>query len=260
MKSKLSLLIISKNAQGLIEKTINSVKGLVDEIIVIDNDSTDKTAEIATRLGAIVFQRFEEDLGKQRKYGLEKCQGEWVLVLDTDEYLSENLRREIKNLFSKRQLLLQKFNGFFIPFQNHFLNRPIKHGGENYKMLRLFKKKAVYINPALVHERFVIKKGQAGELQGKIYHYSYRTLGQMFKKFTLYAIREAKQKWQKGESSSLKKIFSYPPHMFWARFIEDKGYKDGLFRLPLDIGFAYMEFLTYFLLLLYELTPRRKWM
>lgn len=248
MKSKLSLLTITKNAQGLIEKTLESVKGLVDEIIIIDNCSTDKTVEIAKKYGAKVYLHHEEDLGKQKRYGLGKCKGEWVLVLDADEYLSESLRKEIKELFVIRYSLLGKYDGFYIPFQNHFLSQSIKYGGENYKMLRLFKKNAVYINPALVHERFEINKGKVGKLRGKIYHHSYRSLWQTYKKFTDYAIREAKQKFNNGEKSSLKKIFLYPLHMFWARFVEDRGYKDGLFRIPLDLGFAYMEFLTYIFL------------
>ena len=74
----------------------------------------------------------------------------------------------------------------------------------------------------------------------------------MFGKFTDYAKREARQKINKGEKSSIKKIVFYPLHMFWARFIKDKGYKDGIFRIPLDVGFAYMEFLTYVLILFYR--------
>ncbi|PIZ67364.1 hypothetical protein COY12_02075 [Candidatus Roizmanbacteria bacterium CG_4_10_14_0_2_um_filter_33_96] len=58
----------------------------------------------------------------------------------------------------------------------------------------------------------------------------------------------AKEKYLSGEKSSFKKVFIYPIHMFWARFITDKGYEDGLFRIPLDLGFAYMEFVTYFML------------
>ena len=75
----------------------------------------------------------------------------------------------------------------------------------------------------------------------------------MFIKFTDYAIREAKQKARKHEKSSLKKIFLYPLHMFWARFFKDKGYRDGIRRIILDAGFAYMELLTYSALLLYNL-------
>ena len=67
----------------------------------------------------------------------------------------------------------------------------------------------------------------------------------MFLKFTDYGVRMAKEKYFAGERSSFKKIFFYPAHLFWARFISDKGYEDGLFRIPLDLLFAYMESVTY---------------
>lgn len=70
----------------------------------------------------------------------------------------------------------------------------------------------------------------------------------MFKKFTDYGVRMAKEKYSANEKSSFRKIFIYPAHMFWARFIKDEGHLDGLFRIPLDLGFAYMEFVTYIFL------------
>ena len=99
-----------------------------------------------------------------------------------------------------------------------------------------------------IHYVWTVSSGRIGQLKNKINHYSYRNLINIYKKFTNYAIQEARLKKKAGEKTSLKKIFLYPLHMFWARFIKDKGYKDGLFRIPLDFGFAYMEFLTYFLL------------
>ncbi len=253
MKVYLSLLMITKNGEKTIEKTLYSVKNLVDEIVIVDNYSSDKTITIAKEYQSKVFFYKGKDLGKQAKLGLNKCQGEWILVLDSDEYLSSKLKREIKKILDVRYSMLQKYTGFYIPFQNYFLGRPVMYGGENYKMLRLFKKDSVDIKPAIVHHKYFIKKGKIGYLKAKIIHHSYRSLPQMIEKFTEYARREAKQKLKRGEKSSLKKIFFYPLHMFWARFIEDKGYKDGLFRIPLDLGFAYMEFLTYFFLFIFKL-------
>ena len=243
MKNRLSLLMITKNADELLEKSLTSVIGLVDEIIIVDNYSSDKTVMIAKKFGAKIYFYKEENLGKQRRFGLGKVSNDWVLVLDADEIISARLRAEIK--------LKAKYDGFYIPFQNHFLGKQLRYGGEDYKKLILFKKNKVKIKAALVHEKFEVI-GRIGYLKNKIYHYSYRSLWQMFRKFSDYAIREAKQKSKNGEKSSLKKIFLYPSHMFWARFIKDKGYKDGLFRIPLDLGFAYMEFLTYSTLRVYE--------
>jgi glycosyltransferase involved in cell wall biosynthesis len=251
MKNKLSLLMITKNGQELIEKSLTSVIGLVDEIAIIDNYSSDRTVTIAKKFGARIYFNREENLGKQRRFGLDKVSNDWVLVLDSDEIVSEKLAKEIK-----LKIVYSENYGYYIPFQNHFLGRPLRYGGENYKKLILFRKKSVKIHPSMVHEKFELKQGRAGYLKNKIYHYSYRSLWQMFRKFSDYAIREAKQKSKDGEKSSFKKIFLYPPHLFWARFIKDKGYKDGIFRIPLDLGFAYMEFLTYFLLFFYSVYPK----
>lgn len=239
MEQNISLLMIVKNASSTIEKSLMSVQGLVDTIVVVDNFSTDKTVQIAKKYGAKVYFYKGESLGEQRAYGLNKCRTEWVLVLDSDETVTSELKREIKS-----KLQNPNIKGFLIPFQNHLFGHPIKYGGEDYKMLRLFRKDQAKITPDLVHEKFAVS-GKISFLKNKINHYSYRSLGQMYRKFTDYAVREAKQKQMLGEKSSLKKIFLYPPHMFWARFIKDKGYKDGIYRIPLDLGFGYMEFVTY---------------
>ena len=120
----------------------------------------------------------------------------------------------------------------------------------------LFRTKEGFSTEDEIHAVYKIKTGKIGQFKNKIDHYSYRSLSQLFIKFTNYAIREARQKKSRGEKSSLKKVFLYPAHLFWARFIKDKGYKDGLFRIPLDLGFAYMEFLTYFLLFFYSVHPK----
>ncbi len=244
MKTKLSLLMITKNAGELLEKSLTSVIGLVEEIVIIDNYSSDKTVIIAKKFRTKIYFNRELDLGKQRGFGLDKVSNDWILVLDSDEVVTQKLAKEIKLKIENCKL---KIDGYYIPFQNHFLGRKIRYGGENYKKLILFKKNKVKIKAALVHEKFEVI-GKIGYLKNKIYHYSYRSFWQMYKKFTDYAIREIKQKLKKNEKSSFKKIFFYPIHMFWTRFIKDKGYKDGLFRIPLDLGFAYMEFVTYFVL------------
>lgn len=252
MIKKLSVLIISKNSASVIQKTLESVKKLTSEIVVIDNYSTDKTREIAKKYNARIFLSKENNLGKQKAYGLTKIKTPWVLLLDSDEVVSPKLAQEIKKTLAKKVGNV----GFYIPYQNHLFGKPLKYGGENYKMLRLFKKDVAIVKKLPLHEKVVIKKGSLGELKNKIYHYSYRSCWQILLKFTDYAIRDYQLKCEKREKSSFAKIVLYPLHMFYARFIKDKGYKDGLFRIPLDLGFAYMEFLTYFLLAFANLKKR----
>ncbi len=253
MSAKLSVLMITKNAAETLEKSLASVKKIADEIIIVDSMSTDRTVEIAKNYLAKVYVKEFTDIGKQRIFGLSKAKGKWVLILDCDEIVSERLMHEIKSKIDNNRI---KINGYYIPYQNFFLDKPLQFGGEDYKMLRLFRRVKLSIQPSLVHNRIEVKDERIGYLKGKIFHHSYRSIFQMFGKFTDYGIRMAKEKSLSKEKSSFKKIFFYPVHMFWARFIIDKGYEDGLFRIPLDLGFAYMEFLTYFLLFFYSVYPK----
>ncbi len=246
MKIKISLLTATKNSQETIEKTLLSAKNLVNEIIVVDNLSKDQTINIAKKYTDKIFFYNGDNLGKQYQWGLTKATNQWVLILDSDEYLSTQLKSEITNLIKNNKI--NNYDGYFIPFQNYFLGKQIKYGGENYQMLRLFKKDKVIITSEKIHQKYLLKTKKVGYLKGKIIHHSYRGLLQILQKFTYYAKEEAKQKYQNQEKITFKKLFLYGPHMFYARYIKDKGYKDGLFRILLDLLFSYMEGLTYWLL------------
>lgn len=246
---KLSVVMITRNADRLLAKSLESVQKLASEIVIVDNNSNDKTIEIAKQFGAKIYSLSTDNLGEQKNYGVKQATNNWVLILDSDEVVSPELAKEIKTVLGKTT----KFYGFKIPYQNHLFGEPIYYGGENYAMLRLFQKKYAKINQALIHETVIVKNFNFGQLKNKIWHYSYTSLFQLYRKFTDYAIREARQKRQNAEKSSLKKIVAYPIHMFYARYIKDKGYQDYWARIFLDMGFAYMEFLTYLLLAIFNL-------
>ena len=100
--------MITKNCEDLLEGSLESCQGLVEEIVIVDNYSQDRTLGVAKKYGAKIFLNKEEDLGKQRAYGLKKVTGEWVLVLDSDEVISQELRSEIKKVLSKFGLNLKE--------------------------------------------------------------------------------------------------------------------------------------------------------
>jgi len=244
-KPNLSLIIITKNCSQTLERTLRSVVDLVDEIILVDDHSTDQTLAIAKQYHAKIFD-YSGSFGQRKLFALKKADGNWILNLDSDEVLSKKLKTEIRVILKNPSA-----SAYYLPYQNYCFDRPLLHGGEKYQMLRFFKKEAAIINNNLIHEHFELKAGyQVGKLRNNILHYSYRSLPQIYSKFTQYALLLANEKTRKNEKTGLKKIFLYPIHMFWARFFKDKGYQDGfIVRLPLDLGFAYMEFLTYFLML-----------
>lgn len=244
MKTDITVSMITKNAEKTIEKSLRSVCDWVDKIVIIDDYSIDKTVKIAKKYQSTVYQNTYQGEGNQRNFGLKKIVTKWTLTLDADEVIADKVKEEILN-----KVKSPFFSGYRIPFQSYFFHQKLNYGGENYQKMVLFRTNEGFCTKDEVHAVYKIKTGKIGQLKNKIDHYSYRSLPQLFIKFNNYAIREAKQKKSRGEKSSFKKIFLYPPHLFWARFIKDKGYKDGLFRIPLDLGFAYMEFVTYVKLL-----------
>ena len=256
MKNTLSALILTQNSEETIRATLESIKKIADEVVIVDGYSKDKTIEIVHKVYKVnkvckVYKKKFTEIGKQRQYGLKKCTGSWVLILDSDEIISSQLREEIRLKIKNEKLKIEE-NAFWVPFQSYYLGKLLEHGGERYHQLRLFRREALKILPSLIHNKFEIVNNKIGYLRKRIIHHSYRSLKQIFNKFTDYGIRMAKEKYYAKEKSSLKKIIFYPLHMFWARFIKDKGYKDGMFRIPLDIGFMYMEWLIYISLFIFN--------
>jgi glycosyltransferase involved in cell wall biosynthesis len=240
----LSCYFIVKDAEKTLQRALKSVKSVADEIIIIDDGSKDSSPSIAKKYGAKVVSFINPSEGEKRKFALEQCKYDWVLCMDADEEISPELATDIKKVLEKPEK-----DGYIIPFLNHFLGHPLRYGGENYAILRLFRKSKADLENTPIHAFHHLPEAQSGRLEGYILHYSYQSLWQVYSKFTNYAFREAHKRIAKGEKSSLKKITMYPVHMFWARYIEDKGYKDGLIRIPLDLGFAYMEWLMYVLMI-----------
>ena len=241
MNHRLSVIMVTLNADELLQGFLTSVSSIADEIVVVDAGSTDRTLQILKEFKVRLYKVKQNHLGRNKAKALALATGDLVLSLDSDEIASALLVRTIEQIKRRKSIA----DGYIIPFRNHFLGKRLKYGGENYSMLRLGKRKMLRIKEVSVHESLEVISTSIARLKSPILHYSYRSLGQMFGKFTNYALNEAQQKFKNGERSSLKKIFLYPIHMFWARFIKDRGYKDGSLRIPLDLGFAYMEFLTY---------------
>lgn len=98
--TKLSAIIITKNEERNIGRCIESIKDLVDEIIIVDSGSTDRTIEIARKYtDKIYFRQWTDDFAAQRNYALSKATGDWILSLDADEVVSSELKAEAKKFF-----------------------------------------------------------------------------------------------------------------------------------------------------------------
>lgn len=243
---RLSLVAIVKNEEKQISSFIENVRWS-DEIIIIDNNSVDNTYFLANNFTNKVYRSAEKNIGKIKTFALSKASGKWILFLDADERVSGVLKEEILSLVKGNSAM----SGYKINYINHFLGHKLNSKAQQYGKVRLFKKNCGSISQNQVHEEIEIE-GEVGELKGKIYHYSFRSIGQTLRKFTYYAKSEAPVLFEKGERVTLKKLTMYPAHMFWAIFFKDEGWKDGIWGFGLAICFTYYEFARYFYLLLEE--------
>ena len=202
---QISVVIIAKNEGENLKRSLPKLHWC-DDIVLIDDCSTDQTTETALAFGAKVFQRAFDGFGTQKQFGVSKTQHNWVLNIDADEVMEDDLIQEILSL--KEQ---DGISAYELSIRHVFLGRVFLHGKEsNYPHLRLFDKRKGNFNQALVHEK-VEHTGKTSRLKGIILHYSYKNLEHYFQKFNTYTQAGAIKLKEKGKSRSIAlSILSFP--------------------------------------------------
>jgi len=236
---KISGLVLTHNSEDTIEACLNSLKW-VDEIIVIDDESADRTVEIVNSFGkhVKVFNRKLDDFSSQRNFGLEKCANDWVLVLDSDEQISDELQMEIKSVLS--QPVIE--TGFQIPRKNFFIGTWIRSIYPDY-CLRLFRRTEASYRGA-VHESLNIN-GEIGKLTQPILHVSYRNIEEIIQKTNHYTSLAARELYKKGKKATLPDITIRPLLTFLKKYLLKRGFLDGVPGLILHLISGYYTFIKY---------------
>lgn len=173
----ISAVIITHNEGANIAQCIKSVSDLVNEVLVVDSFSSDNTCEIAKNHGARVIQHAFEGHIQQKNWAKDQAQYNWVLSLDADECLSDELRKNLQNRI-KNGLFYGETKGFSFSRLNHLGNKPI-HGCGWYPdtKLRLWDRRCGTWSGRNPHDKFVIEsKYPIGKIQGDILHYTYADL------------------------------------------------------------------------------------
>lgn len=230
---EISVIIITKNESKNIESCLESVKW-AKEIIVVDSGSTDDTVIIASKYtDKIIFNQWK-GYADQKNYALQIVQNQWVLSIDADEQVTEELKNEILNLDEKLA------DGFKIKRNNYFLGKLIRGSGwGNDYQLRLFKKSKTNLTNRLVHEGFVVD-GKIIKLKNSLLHYSYRNLKEAFDKINYYSTLEAIEK-QNRKSVNILTILLTPVISFLQSFIFKKGFIDGVYGVLIALLHAYTK-------------------
>jgi GT2 family glycosyltransferase/glycosyltransferase involved in cell wall biosynthesis len=245
----LTVLVATKNSGDTLNRTLKGIFGLPCKVLIVDDFSSDNTTKIARGFKYKIESHRADGFELQRTYALNLINTEWVLILDSDEVLKKINIDEIKIAIKKNE-----YDGFYLFFRNHLFGNKLTHG-ELHRKLVLFKIDKLNFVKTNIHEQCQVE-GTIGELPSEIDHYSYRSISQVITKFFDYAFRLAKQYKYEERKYNWEHLLLYPLHMFYARFIKDEGYKDGPARLFLDLQFAQMEFLSYFLIPFVNAKPR----
>jgi glycosyltransferase involved in cell wall biosynthesis len=219
---RLSAVIIAMNEEENLPRCLESI-GWIDEIIIIDSGSSDKTRSIAEQAGARVYDIKWNGFGPAKQYGVSMAAGNWILSIDADEEVSPELAAEIRHIIKDGP----KYDGYYIPRRTMFLGRWVSHcGWYPDRVLRLFDKSRGNFNQSSVHEK-VILDGKSGHLQGELRHYSYPTLKHYLKKFNRYTTLGAEEAFRLGKKASWFDMAVRPPATFFKHYIAKQGFRDG---------------------------------
>jgi glycosyltransferase involved in cell wall biosynthesis len=214
---KISTVMVVRNEEGTIEKSIKSVLGLSDEIIIVDGMSKDRTVEIARQYTEKIFQRPPRGYGDpDRAYGVSQSKNRWIFFLDADECLTEDLRAEISNEMSNPQ-----FSSYYVPRINFMMGVLLKSTYPDYQ-LRLFSRDHVVIGEKI--HGFITPKTTWGKMKNPIIHDTIRSLEQMVSRRENYTMVEARQLTMPFTRSAYFKYFILKPFLnFFRAFLLNRG-------------------------------------
>jgi len=240
--NKISVCLATFNEEKNLKDCLESVRQLAEEIVVVDGTSTDKTVAIARKYTPEVIIRENPPMfhiNKQKAF--EAATGDWILYLDADERVDEQLRKEILAAVKRKE-----YAGFWIPRKNIIFGKWIQHSlwYPDYQ-LRLFRRGKAYLPCKSVHEQPVLS-GKAGRLKQPLIHYNYQTISQYVQKLNeLYTENDARVFLTEKKKLYWYDAFRFPLQDFLSTFFARQGYKDGFHGLILSILQAFSTFVTF---------------
>lgn len=239
---KLSAVIITYNEEEHLEKCLKSLVDVVDEIVVVDSFSTDKTPKICEAYNVRFIQNPFGGYIEQKNFALSKAKYDYILSLDGDEALSETLKKSILQV--KENWV---FDGYYCNRLNNYCGQWIKHS-DWYpdRKLRLFKKGSGEwkgINP---HDTYTLKKGlKSAKLKGDLLHWIYRDYQEHNLKVEKFSTIAANAYHKLGKKSSLFKIIFRPAWAFFKAYFLRLGFLDGLNGFVICVQTYNVTFLKY---------------
>lgn len=237
----LSVIILTKNEENNIKECLSCLD-FCDEVIVVDDNSSDKTISLARKLGAKIYERkLGDDFAAQRNFGLNKAQGKWVMFIDADERVTENLRNEIVQITNDP---LVGCLGLYFKREDCLWGKKLKHGETaNVKLLRLARRKVGKWRRR-VHETWEIE-GRTRDLKNPLSHYPHPTFTDFINSVNTMSSLHARANLEEGKKSSLVKIIIWPIGKFIHNYIIRMGLLDGIQGFIVALVMSFHSYLSW---------------
>lgn len=221
MSVRISAVVLARDEEEDLPECLEGLAWADELIVVISEESTDRSAEVARRYTDRVVVRPWEGFARTRNWAIDQAAGPWVLMVDADERVTPALAEEIRKAAARPEP-----GAYEIPRAFFFCGSRLRHGGcWPDAVLRLFRKDAGRYGDRHVHERFEAN-GPVGRLREPLLHYGYRDMDEYFEKFSRYSELAAKDLWERGRRAGLREWLS-PGFTFFSRYLLKGGFLDG---------------------------------
>jgi len=239
-RQTISCTIVVFNEERNIQDCLESAKWM-DEIVVVDAFSQDRTLEICRQFTTRIYQRPWKGFGDQKNFSIDQATCDWVFILDADERISDELRREMETILSSASGPV----GYSLPRRNYYYGKWVKWAGcyPDYQM-RLFRRGAGRLDDAEPHNRFVLE-GQAASLSCPLDHYTERTIEDHFRKFNNFTTLAAKERGKSKHRVYWSDLTIRPLYTFWKYYVKRQGFRAGMHGFLICVFASMYTFVKY---------------
>lgn len=238
----ISIFIVTMNEADRIGRTIQAIKSLSSDIVVVDSGSTDGTQEIAAGLGARVIKNAWPGYGAQKCFAQDQCQHEWVLNLDADEVVTPKLRNEIQSLFSSDGPSADAYAVRIVDVIPGDSSPRIF--AYHYNRIRLYRRERGRFSLSTVHDVVQMQQGASTvQLNGEIYHFSIRSLGEQISKLNAYTDAQVVDLISRGAALSGWRLWLEFPAAFVKAYLLRRHFMGGGYGFLIAMNYAFFRHL-----------------
>jgi glycosyltransferase involved in cell wall biosynthesis len=237
----LSVFVIAKDEADRIGPVLAAVRGLTDDLVVVDSGSTDDTVKVAEAHGARVIFNAWPGYGRQKRFAEERCRHPWLLNIDADELVPPDLAAEIRAALcgdppvdGYRIRIAEVFPGEGLPHPWAYALSPV----------RLYRREKGRYSPSPVHDRVEFGAGaRFATLRGTIHHHSVRSLGEQMAKLNAYSTEQAADLAARGKHVPAWRLFVEFPAAFFKAYVMRRHFVRGVYGVMTAMNYAYFRWL-----------------